>query len=236
MLIYVSKTNAHSNKQIMKIIILLLLLVSNVFGQIAFNGRTVEWGWSGNGYSKDAVISILEKNGPNVDKFTLQAQVDQVTQAEFLWKIIMDQVSQADKTVSSYIVGSTQVSNLVITFEPSGKGEIRLYSQGNLVGRVRCWTSSKRIGVKYTQLAQGEYKVTNTNRNGRSEEFNCPMLNMIEMNGSAATRGIKIHTGDISGEKPGINEYHGCIRVSDPVGRQFMKIIQNGTPIKVVWN
>lgn len=235
MLIYISKPNTNAH-YIMKIIILFLLVVSNMFGQTAFNGRAVEWGWSGTNYSKDAVVGILEKNGPDADKFSLQAQVDQVTQAEILWNITVDQVLQADKTASSYIVGATQISSLVITFEPNGKGEIRLYSQGNLVGRVRCWTSSKRIGVKYTQLEQGEYKVTKTNRNGRSEEFNCPMPNMVEMDGSAKTRGIKIHTGDISGEKPGINEYHGCIRVSDPVGRQFMKIIQNGTLIKVVWN
>ncbi len=221
----------------MKIIILLLLLVSNVFGQIAFNGRSVEWGWSGaDGYSKDTVIGILEKNGPEADKFALQGQVDQVTQAEFLWKITINQVAQADKTASSYIVGDIKVSNLLIAFEPSGKGKIHLYSQGNLVGRVRCWTSSKRTGTKYTQLAQGEYKVTGTNPNGWSNEFKCKMPNQISINGSGKTRGIKIHTGDISGEKPGINEYHGCIRVSEPVGREFMKIIQNETPIKVVWN
>lgn len=207
-----------------------------MFGQTAFNGRAVEWGWSGTNYSKDAVIGILEKNGPDADRFNLQAQVDQVTQAELLWKITADQVQKADKTTSSYIVGGVQVSNLVITLEPSGKGEIRLYSQGNLVGRVRCWTSSKRVGVKYIQLAEGSYKVTRTNRNGWSNEFGCKMPNQIKMNGSAKIRGITIHTGDISGEKPGINEYHGCIRVSEPVGREFMKIVKAGVTIKVVWN
>jgi hypothetical protein len=187
----------------MKTIILFLLIVSNTFGQIAFNGRAVEWGWSGaGGYSKEAVIGILEKNGPDADKFSLQAQVDQVTQAEFLWKITADQVQRADKTASSYMVGDIQVSNMVIMFEPTGKGEIRLYSQAGLVGRVRCWTSSKRTGVKYTQLAQGEYKVTGTNRDGWSNEFKCKIPNQISIGGSAETRGIKIHTGDISGEKP----------------------------------
>lgn len=217
--------------------IIVLAFVSNIFAQTAFNGHAVEWGWSGaGGYSKDAVTGILVKNGPNADKFSLQGQVDQVTQAELLWKITADQVQKVDKTASSYIVGGIKVSNLVITLEPSGKGEILLYSQGNLVGRVRCWTSSKRVGVKYTQLAEGAYTVTGTNRNGWSNEFKCKMSNQIQMNGSAKTRGITIHTGDISGEKPGINEYHGCIRVSDPVGREFIKIIQNGTTIKVVWN
>jgi hypothetical protein len=221
----------------MKTIILLLAFVSSAFSQTAFNGHAVEWGWSGaGGYSKQTVVDILTKNGPNADKLSLQAQVDAVTQAEFLWKITADQVAQADKTASSYIVGGIQASSLIITFEPNGKGEIRLYSQADLVGRVRCWTSSKRTGVKYTQLAEGNYTVTGTNRNGWSNEFKCKMPNQIEMDGSARTRGIKIHTGDISGEKPGINEYHGCIRVSEPVGREFMKVVQFGTTIKVVWN
>lgn len=219
----------------MKTIILVLASVSSLMAQTAFNGHAVQWGWSGTEYSKAAVIAVLDQTGPDADKFSLQGQVDQVTQVEFLWKITADQVVLVDKTASSYIVGGTKISSLLITFEADGRGEITLYSQGDLVGRVRCWTSSKRSGVKYVQLAEGSYKVIGTNPNGWSDEFNCKMPNEIKLNGSAKTRGIKIHTGDISGEKLGINEYHGCIRVSEPVGEQFMKIIPVGTPIKVVW-
>lgn len=220
----------------MKTIALLLCLISAVSGQTAFNGHDVAWGWSGNTYSKQAVIDVLDRNGPDADKFSLQEQVDRVTQAEFLWRVTADQVQVADKTASSYIVGGIQVAEMVITFEPSGKGEIRLYSQGNLVGRVRCWTSSKRTGAKYTQLAEGDYKVTGTNPKGWSNEFNCKMPNQVHISGSAATRGVKLHTGNIEGPIPGVNEYHGCIRVSELVGIQFMKILHVGTAIKVVWN
>ncbi|MBC7766859.1 hypothetical protein H7Y21_02610, partial [Arenimonas sp.] len=201
--IYKSNTNTNMN---LKTTILLFSLVSTLMAQTAFNGHAVQWGWSGTEYSKPAVIAVLDQNGPNADKFSLQAQVDQVTQAEFLWKITADQVVLADKTASSYIVDEVKASSLVITFEADGRGEITFYSQGDLIGRVRCWTSSKRSGVKYVQLAEGDYTVVHKNPNGRSEEFNCKMPNKIDISGSANIRGIKIHTGDISGEQPGKNE------------------------------
>lgn len=220
-----------------KIIILFVLLTSMSFAQTTFNGRSVQWGWSGEDYSKEAVIAILEENGPDVDKFTLQAKVDKVTNAEFLWKINQNQVAKADKTASSYIVGGVKVSSVLITLESDGKGEIRLYSKDDtLVGRVRCRTTSKRIGVKYTQLAPGDYKVIEIDPDGWSNELKCKMPNEISLDGVAKTRGVKIHSGNISPKKPKINVFHGCIRVSEPVGQQFMEIISIGTFVKVIWN
>jgi hypothetical protein len=219
----------------MKTILFFLSLLSPVVAQTAFNGRAVEWGWSGKSYSKQDVTDILDQTGEDFDKFALQAMVDKVTQAEFLWKVTADQVSKADNTASSYIVVGTQVSDMVITFDPTGRGEILLYSQGKLSGRVRCWTSSKRTGDKYYQLAEGEYKVLHKNSNGWSHEFECKMPYMIDLDGSAKRRGVKIHVGDIAGPIEGENFYHGCIRVSEPVGKQFMKIIPDGTRIKVIW-
>jgi hypothetical protein len=194
-----------------------------------FSGDEVEWGWSGKEkglYSKEAVVGILQENWGKVSPFDLQAKVDQVTFAEFLWKITPDLVDQAVKSGSSFIVGNTKVDSLVINLEPSGKGEIIIISQGVLVGRVRCQSAATREG-KNSQITAGDHKLLRKEGIHISKEFRgakMPKALLLD-----ASRGIWIHCGDLSSTSG------GCIRVSEPVGRELYKLTSIGTNVKVVW-
>jgi hypothetical protein len=144
-------------------------------------------------------------------------------------------VEKAMKSNSSFLTGE-KVESVTVVFEPSGKTEITLYSQGKLVGRVRAWTSSTRSGNEFYQLAAGDYKVVGKDPNGTSRSGKTKMPNKIVLDGIALKRAISFHNGDTSGPKPGINYYHGCIRYTEVVGDQFMDLIPIGTLVKVVWN
>ncbi len=202
---------------------------------IGIKGNRADWGVSHTTNNKQ-IVTFLNQNWKEGNQLELQSKIDQQRlDCEFLWKITPDLVEKSMKSNSSFLTGE-KVESVTMTFEASGKTEIILYSHGKTVGRVRAWTSSKRTGKEYSQLAAGEYKVIDNNPKGTSRDGKTKMPNKIIIDGSALSRGISIHTGDISGEKLGINEYHGCIRVSEMTGQQLIHLIPNGTSIKVVWN
>jgi hypothetical protein len=191
-----------------------------------FNGHEAEWGWSGKDYFKPAVVKILQESWGKVSPLDLQTKVDQVTAAEFLWKITPDLVDQAVKSGSSFIVGDSKPNSLVINLEPSGKGKITLISEGWVVGYIRCQSAATREG-KNSQPAWGDYKVLDKEEIHVSKEFKgakMPKALLLD-----ASVGIYIHCGDLSSISG------GCIRVSAPVGRELYKLISIGTPVKVVW-
>jgi L,D-transpeptidase catalytic domain len=201
------------------------LLTSPLFAQSAFNGTKAEWGWSGKDYQKDLVIGVLEQNWGKISAFDLQSKVDKVTHAEFLWKVTFDQVREAHNTNSTYIVGGTSVTDLEIVFEASGRGIILLYSSKNLVGRVRCQSAAKREG-KNSQLEEGDYTVRLKKRLHISQEFKgAEMPNALLIDSG---RGIYIHNGDLSSTSG------GCVRVSEPVGRELFRLVNQGVSVKVV--
>ena len=223
-------------KKTITVFIFMTILTVNIFaGVFGIKGNRANWGVS-HTTTNQQVIEFLEKNWREDNQLDLQSKIDQQgLDCEFLWKITPDLVDRAMNSNSSFLTGE-KAESITMVFEISGKTKITLYSQGKIVGCVRAWTSSKRTGKQYYQLAAGEYTVVDKNPNGWSNAFKCKMPNMLTMNRSAATRGITMHTGDISGGKPGINEYHGCIRFSEMVGQQFMKIVSKGTTVKVIWN
>ncbi len=201
-----------------------------------FNGHEVEWGWSGKDYSKEAVVKVLQENWGKVSPFDLQLKVDQVTSAEFLWKVTLDLVDKAIASGSTFIVGGTKVESLVITMEASGKGKITLISQGWIVGYTRCQSADKREGEN-SQIIEGDYKILDKKEVRVSTEIGqgtpgtkgfvgarMPKALLLD-----ASRGIWIHCGDLSSTSG------GCIRVSEPVGRELYKLTSIGTPVKVVW-
>lgn len=213
----------------MKTIVFFLLSAFSTFAQVStFNGHKTNWGWSSKAYSKDAVVKILDTvNLDTVDRLSIQKRVDAVTEAEFLWKISPDLVREAEVSGSSYIVAGAKVSNLEITLQPGGKGEIRLYSQGALVGRVRCHSAATLQG-KNSQPNAGNFTVTDKEEMHISKEFKgakMPFALCVD-----PVRGIWIHCGDIS-EVSGVSG--GCVRVSKPVGRQLFDLIARGIPGKV---
>lgn len=217
------------------VLIFLAFFTINTFaGVIGIKGNRADWGVS-HTTTNAQVVAFLQQNWKEGNQLSLQSKIDkQGLDCEFLWKVTSDLVDEAVKSNSSFLTGE-KADSITMVFEASGKTKITLYSQGKLVGRVRAWTSSKRTGKEFYQLAAGEYRVTDKDPNGTSKNGKTKMPNKVVLDGSALQRGISIHTGDISGQKPGINEYHGCIRVSDMVGQQFMKIIPEGTIVKVVW-
>lgn len=216
-------------------IFLAFFTINGLAGITGIKGNRADWGVS-HTTTNEQVVTFLQQNWKEGNQLELQSKIDkQGLDCEFLWKITPDMVEKAIKSNSSFLTGE-KAESVTVVFEPSGKTEITLYSQGKLVGRVRACTSSKRTGKEFYQLAAGDYKVVDKDPNGWSTLFKCKMPNMLVLNGSAATRGIRMHTGDISGEKLGINEYHGCIRYSEVVGDQFMDLIPIGTLVKVVWN
>jgi hypothetical protein len=232
--------NIQTNKK-MKYIIFTVAIISSFFistsfgGVSTFDGHKVSWGWSNkDSYSKDSVVKILQENLDKVSPLSLQQKVDQVTSAEFLWKVTPDVVADAMASGSTFMTGE-HVSLVVLAFQASGSGEILLYSGDRLVGRTRCWTSGKREGREFTQLAEGSYPVTGLESKGYSKEFQCAMPNKVSLGGKAAGRGIFIHTGDISGPQGDNNKYHGCIRVSEPVGKQLMHVLSTKSTVQVEW-
>ncbi len=216
------------------ILLFFMALVACSFGQTTFSGAKADWGWSSTTIN-DQVISFLEKNYKEGDQFSLQNKAKNAgLDCEFLWKVTPDQVEKALSSGSSFMTGD-KMDSMTMVFYPNGKGEITLYSQGKICGRVQAWTASKRQG-EYRQLSAGEYKITGLQVKGWSNTFKTAMPYKVSLSGEAASRGIFIHQGDISGEKPGINEYHGCIRVSRLTGQQFMRLLSIGhTTVKVVW-
>lgn len=214
----------------MKTLLILLSLVSVVFAQVStFNGYEVEWGWSGKNsgnYSKLAVVAILQENWGKVSPLNIQSKVDQVTSAEFLWKITPDLVEQAMKSGSTFIVGGTKIDSLVVIIEASGKGKTTLISQGKTVGLTRCQSAGSREG-KNSQPTWGDYKVLDKEEVHVSKEFKGAKMSKALL--LDASRGIWIHCGDLSSTSG------GCIRVSEPVGRELFKLVSIGTSVKVVW-
>ncbi len=207
---------------------------SCLFAQVStFSDQKADWSCSGD-TKNPQVIDFLQKNWKEGSELSLQKKAEnQGLSVEFLWKVGTDQIQSALDSSSSFLTG--QKPDVVeVVFYINGRGEIILYSQGKICGKVRCWTSTKRVG-EFRQLTAGEYKVTRYNSKGYSKTFDSPMPNQVLLSGEAATRGISIHTGDISGEKTGINEYHGCIRVGKLVGQQFGQLLLVGTTVKVVW-
>lgn len=203
-------------------------MISPVLAQqvSTFNGHEAEWGWSGKDYSKSAVIKILQENWGKVSPLDLQKKVDVVTSAEFLWKITPDLVDQALSSSSTFVVGGAKVEGMVITLEASGRGEITLISQGNTVGRTRCQSAATRKG-KNSQIVEGGHKVLGKEEIHTSKEFRgakMPKALLLD-----ASTGIYIHCGDLSSISG------GCIRVSEPAGRELFRLISVGTLVKVVW-
>jgi hypothetical protein len=216
------------------------------FGQTTFSGQKVDWGWSGT-TTNDEVVAFLEKNWKEGEQLSLQSKAEKAgLNCEFLWKVTPDQVQKALGSGSSFITGE-KVDSMTLVFYPDGKGEITLYSQGKISGFVKAHTSSKR-NVEFGQLSAGNYTVNLISQKRKAYELsqkaskaagkavNIYMPYCVGLSGEATTRGIFIHQGDLSGEKPGVNEYHGCIRVSKLVGQQFMKLLlANQTTVNVVW-
>jgi hypothetical protein len=215
----------------MKNIILFFALISQAFSEVStYNGSKAHWGWSGempdfNKVCDPVVIGILEEYHGKISPFALQAKVDAVTTAEFLWKVTVDEVAKADKTASSYIVGGAQVTRLEITLDAQGKGVILLYSQAQLVGRVRCQCANKREGEN-SQITPGNFKIGLKDKdyvNGKKVKM--PFAMNVD-----PQRGIFIHQGDIAKTASA-----GCLRVSKPVARVLFSLIKKGTPVKVIW-
>lgn len=223
-------------KNIITVFIFLAFFTINSFaGVIGIKGNRADWGVS-HTTTNEQVVAFLQQNWKEGNQLDLQSKVDQQgLDCEFLWKVTPDQVEKAMKSNSSFLTGE-KAESITVFFEPSGKTEITLYSQGKLVGRVRAWTSSTRSGKEFYQLAAGEYKVIDKDPNGTSRSGKTKMPNKIVLDGIALQRGTSFHTGDTSGPKPGINNYHGCIRYSEVVGNEFMDLIPIGTLVKVVWN
>lgn len=210
------------------IFLFLVACATSCFGQITtFSGQDAQWGWSGKDkgkYSKEAVVSILQKNWGKVDKLDLQDMVDKETFAEFLWEIDKSLVKKAMATKSSFFVAGAEIDTLNITFDSDGKGEITCYNKGEITGRIRCQTS--RRGDKYDQLEAGEYTISDKEFVHISTEFKgvrMPKAMLV-----SKRRGIYIHCGDLSFASA------GCIRVSEPVGEQLFKIVPKGTKVTIV--
>jgi lipoprotein-anchoring transpeptidase ErfK/SrfK len=210
-----------------------LALVMYSSGQTTFSGSKADWGWSST-TTNEQVIDFLKSNWKEGNQLSLQNKAKNAgLDCEFLWKVTPDQVEKALASGSSFMTGE-KADSLTLMFYSNGKGEITLYSQGKICGWVQAWTATKRQG-EYCQLSAGDYKVTGLQVKGWSNTFKTPMPYKVSLSGEAASRGIFIHQGDLSGEKPGINEYHGCIRISRLTGQRFMKILSVGTTVKVVW-
>ena len=216
-------------------LLFLFALVACSIGQTTFSGMKADWNASGT-TKNPHIVRFLEKNWTGSNQLELQSLADQVgLSCEFLWKVSPDQVEKTILSKSSFLTGE-KADSVEVVFYPDGQTYFTLYSQGKISGHIRGWTSSKRgKGVEYSQLSAGDYKVTGFNPHGYSETFNSPMPNQILLSDEADERKISIHTGDISGEKLGINEYHGCIRVGELSGKQLMRLLSKGTTVKVIW-
>ena len=219
-----------SQKLLFAFLMFFAAFASSCFAQVStFGSDEAEWGWSGRDkgkYSKEAVVSILQKSWGKVDKLDLQEMVDKETFAEFLWKVDKNLVTKAMSTKSSFFVVGAAIDTLKISFDNNGKGEIICFGKGKIMGRVRCQTSERE--GEHRQIGAGDYTISDKESLHVSREIKGARMPKALL--VSKDRGIYIHCGDLSFAS------RGCIRVSEPAGVQLFRLVSVGTKVTIVQN